>query len=205
MASPPVYCPQCGHVFLSTSISFSGAKDLVIRGSVETCELCGGDAEILDGLYNVFDDVVIVRSLFDRDPAVLVRAGEVARLAARGEITANEAIKRGSRIAPEIGRLFRKASALIDGAAIRLATWATIATFLGCQPSPDAIQDGFGAFTEAFVSHHQEIAASRDDSVPRPRPRPYANAAKQPGDDQPSSDANRHARRRAEALKRRRR
>lgn len=59
----PASCPNCGGFFASRAFSISGnIQRMVLSGNRETCPFCGGMANIVDGIFNVANDVLSVVS-----------------------------------------------------------------------------------------------------------------------------------------------
>ena len=128
-AQIPVSCPTCGALFASRAFAISGnVKNLTLIGNKETCPNCGEMANIVDGVFDVADNVLSVV----KAPQItkeMLKALEVAiREAYEQKRPAEDLAEEVEKIDPSFGEIVREsgknstlyvASLLIILAAIR--------------------------------------------------------------------------------------
>ncbi|MGI8712096.1 MAG: SEC-C metal-binding domain-containing protein [Solirubrobacteraceae bacterium] len=81
---------------------------LHLSNNTESCPRCGGQAQILEGTFNVRDGVVEVLRATVRDRELLLRFAGLARQAQVGSLAQDEAVRQIARESPEIERLLQR-------------------------------------------------------------------------------------------------
>ena len=107
MVGFPAYCSHCGTLFQSRLIGISpGARieSLTLSGNQETCPNCGRMADVVDGVFNAYDDVLELISGPQFTREILRAFSELIEKAAKQEITEDELQKQAAEIDPDLGK-----------------------------------------------------------------------------------------------------
>jgi hypothetical protein len=175
----PAYCPNCGAIFQSRAIGFSGPITGVrFAGNLEGCVNCDKMARIIDGVFNADrDGVLALVSGPLISEAVLKAFNALVERAAKQEITEDELETEATQLAPELGELVSRAKAKQVG----LAGLLILGLFIrSCNFKLDATVDinklfdqwtNRGTKTEYVPSMRANVKdASQDKSTSHPKP-----------------------------------
>jgi hypothetical protein len=162
---------------------------------------------MLDGVYNLITDAVVLAEQYQDKPDLLRKAAEIADSLAKREKSSEEAIQAADSANKDIGDFFRNAENVLDKTLIRLAAITTIAMFFHSCADGRSIEKASQAADTALKHHVEQSQPAQPQqqyNMPRPRPRPIPGNEHEVSDPGPDDSPNRHARRRAKALDRKR-
>ena len=105
MPQVPAQCPNpdCLAIFPS-GFDLGNSRNITFRGDMSKCPLCGTMAPVAEGVFNASSEAieVIVGSRITRD--MIRQFQDVARAAASGAISKDEAVSQATAISPRLGR-----------------------------------------------------------------------------------------------------
>ncbi len=106
--SVPVYCPACGAIFPSASLSFGNdVKGLVLNRNLERCTQCGGIAQVVDGVFDIANNIISVISAPKYTHDILTQLEHAAREAYHDKINIEELAEKADQVNPELGKTIR--------------------------------------------------------------------------------------------------
>ncbi len=106
----PVSCPHCGALFASRAIHISGnVQGLTLSGNKETCPYCGNMALIVDGVFNVADNVLSIISAPNVTKQMLASFEEAIKKAYAEKSDPEQLAKEVEKIDPSFGEAVREA------------------------------------------------------------------------------------------------
>jgi hypothetical protein len=132
MATVPAACMTCGAVFWMR-LPFGGASVVELRSNVTNCPICGGWAQIADGLFQFTRDGLAVISAPDVTHQMLAALHGLLHRAYEQDLPVEEIKRQAEAISPGFGRLFDPTtwspevkSAVIGALAAVLIAWMTL-------------------------------------------------------------------------------
>ncbi len=192
MVEMPAKCTACGYEFGDRSgfAVIGQVSNLSLRGNTTMCPKCGGQANIINGTFNVKSDKIEVVSADKEAVSLLARLNALKeKLERERDLTAGEAIKVANITGPRAKRSFIKLvkrKGLIKVVTISIALLTTIehaksatlnwnhlfdqvAIYCGISDHKiQALTDLSKAYQAGKEESHHEDADSRDDEEHTP-------------------------------------
>lgn len=179
MVAIPAYCPSCGHIFeFHNLISVSGGGSigrLTLENNTVQCPACGSAARLVDGSFSVVESTLKLISGPDITRAMVAQLERIAKRAAAGEITIDEAATQASKINPLWGKLFDRTGSTLNvitgivSACLAYAAWAE--QYRAAHPN-----DEVGARPQVSAQHDNKKHLENNDrgrkDVHHPKPPP---------------------------------
>lgn len=194
----PAVCPSCRLIFES-GLDIHPGWIIQVQDCTAECPRCLSKGFIPNGIYQVFEQAFNVAQSLVHQPSLISAATDLAKAAANGEMEENTVIKRAESISPRVGDVFRSAYAATKDLLIIGSSLAAIYCAFAVYDDRNASQPVSAPMTE--VQQKDKPGGGKQD-VLRPLPRPVTQSKESVRHDQSKDNANRHSRRRAEALAR---
>ncbi len=105
MASPLARCPNCNLFFVASGFSFENTLEVTLEGNMQNCPRCGSWANILDGVYNFFGNVVEIVKAPQTTLDHLKELKSLLEQIERGDKTPEEAANDIERLSPQLSKL----------------------------------------------------------------------------------------------------
>lgn len=109
MARIPAYCSNCGLLFPS-GIAATNVKNLTLAGNKQNCPRCGHMAGIVDGVFNVADDLIEVIKAPDFTVEVLQKLQVLVSQPINTNDDVEAIAKSADLLHPGFGKAVRKAN-----------------------------------------------------------------------------------------------
>jgi len=107
MANPPAKCRACGRIVPAAGLDMgpNTAGITLVGNTFSPCPLCGGDCDILDGVYDGGESAVTLRYAPQRTIDALVQAGVLFQQARAAGKSEDEAIGEAAKAFPLLEKL----------------------------------------------------------------------------------------------------
>ena len=103
----PAYCPNCGAVFPSRSIS-GNFSNLTLRGNKESCPFCGEMADTAEGVFDIAGDFISIISAPHITKQMISDLSVAVKKAYKEKITQEKLAEEIGKIDPSFGNAIGK-------------------------------------------------------------------------------------------------
>jgi SEC-C motif len=160
MPGVPAQCAHCGLRFEGQGIHIGGdVKGLVLQGNTEPCPRCGAPTEIIEGEFNVQNDLFEALRSTELDRDLLARLALLGEQVEAGAIAVEEAEPELAKASPAFASLLARAPASVRKAIV--ATLLQVIVILAAQGVAELRDDSVTTSELEGALHRQEMSLEK--------------------------------------------